>query len=149
NRADLIPEAVARILDTTASVLRRFPAGVHRFWCRAWDTGHFAGATMSDGGTGYLDPAHVLADVVEPARPERVAVWHAQARDRDADARERVFVQVPRRYTDLDGTVAHELWHGLEQSVTRLGGIAFHRALGEALGVDTIEHALSGRAPDA
>jgi hypothetical protein len=149
NRADLVPEAVARILDTAASVLRRFPAGVHRFWCRAWDTGHYAGAEMSDGGTVYLDPAYVLADAMEAARRAAVARHPDVSHDVDADTLEQLFVGVRRRYTDLEGTVAHELWHGLEQGVSRFGGIAFHRALGEALGVDTLEHALSGRAPDA
>jgi hypothetical protein len=149
NRADLVPEAVACILDTAASVLRRFPAGVHRFWCRAWDTGHYAGAAMSDGGTVYLDPAYVLSGAMESSRRAQAAKWLTEPQDTDAETLERLFLLTPRRYTDLDRTVAHELWHGLEQGVARLGGIAFHRALGEALGTDTLEHALSGRAEDA
>ncbi len=149
NRADLAPEAIASILDTATSVLDRFPAGVHRFWCRPWDTGNSAGATMSDGGTVYLDPAYVLADAMESSRRAWVMRWITEPRDERADAVEQPFVVATSRYSDLDRLVAHELWHGLEQSVTRFGGVEFHRALGEALGVDTLEHALSGRAPNA
>jgi hypothetical protein len=46
-----------------------------------------------------------------------------------------------------DLVTAHEAWHLVDQDVmgSARNHIAFHRALGEELGVDTLEHALRGR----
>ena len=57
---------------------------------------------------------------------------------------------VPPPFTALDGVTADELWHNLDSAIQVSGTyVHFNRALGEALGVATLEHALRGGEHDA
>ena len=59
----------------------------------------------------------------------------------------RASARVPAPSLAVDGTIAHELWHVIEAASygpRAFAGVEFHRLLGEALGVATLEHALRG-----
>ena len=147
-RADAFPEAIAALADTTVSVLRRFPVGVHRISCQSatWGMtkGRHGGVTDPRFAAIYLHPLYVLVDDRERALREALT----QPPSPRASAR------VPAPSLAVDGTIAHELWHVIEAAShgrRAFAGVEFHRLLGEALGVATLEHALRGAesgAPD-
>ena len=143
NRRDVIPEAVAEILDTAAGVLRRFPVEIHRISCEtgSYDlaSGAHAGETYPGVGMVYLNASYLLADDFE--REQRT--WIEQNPGR----RRRPFVSPP--HSNIDGITAHELWHRIEDAYHQADWIAIHRALGAELGVETLEHALRGGSRDA
>ena len=147
-RADAFPEAIAALADTTVSVLRRFPVGVHRISCQSatWGMtkGRHGGVTDPRFAVIYLHPLYVLVDDRERALRDALT----QPPSPRASAR------VPAPSLAVDGTIAHELWHVIEAAShgpRAFAGVEFHRLLGEALGVATLEHALRGAeagAPD-
>ena len=145
SRADSMPEAIASAVDTAAAVLRRFPVEVHRvsFEKATWglETDRHAGVADPGVGMVYLHPGYVLAEERERALYERRAELPSDPS-----------LMVAEPYASVDETVAHELWHRIEAAShgpRAFGGVEFHRQVGEALGVDTLEHALRGGAPGA
>ena len=57
---------------------------------------------------------------------------------------------VPAPFNQIDGTTAHEMWHQMEGALEArrsMDGINLRRALGEALGVETLEQAVNGARP--
>ena len=132
-------------VDTAAAVLRRFPVEVHRvsFEKATWglETDRHAGVADPGVGMVYLHPGYVLAEERERALYERRAELPPDPS-----------LMVAEPYASVDETVAHELWHRIEAAShgpRAFGGVEFHRQVGEALGVDTLEHALRGGAPGA
>ena len=147
-RTDAFPEAIAALADTTVSVLRRFPVGIHRISCQSatWGMvkGRHGGVTDPRSAVIYLHPLYVLVD--ERERHLRDALTRPPP--------SRPSGKVPAPSLAVDGTIAHELWHVIEAASygpRGFAGVEFHRLLGEALGVATLEHALRGAeasAPD-
>jgi len=163
DRPDLMPEAVAMAAETTAAVLRRFPeqAGAVRSIrfdrsSRGLTTGHYGGVADRSAGTIHLNIGYVAADAmvdmtrqrVEPAKRGTSAAERATYGDRRPSAGPLA------PYTVVDTTMAHELWHHIEnafESRHYADSITLRRGLGEMLGVETLERAVKGseaNAPD-
>jgi len=143
NRPDVIPEAVAEILDTAVHVLRRYPVEILRISCETGSldlaSGRHAGETYPGVGMVYLNASYLLADDLEVMQ----RTWI----ERNPGRFRRPIVPPPS--SSIDGITAHELWHRIEDAYHQADWIAIHRALGVELGVETLEHALRGRSPDA
>lgn len=149
-RPDLLVETVARCIDTTIAIRRRFarPAsGVRRvsFDYADFDllTGHHAGSADRSSGITHMNAS--LASV------EGLTTMEARRAQRGGGGS--VGVRPP--FNQMDGTTAHEMWHQMEGAVEArrsMDGIELRRRLGEALGVETLEQAVNGvrpRSPDA
>jgi hypothetical protein len=145
---EVMPEAVAAALDTALAVKARFGRAASGIGGLSFDHGGEALATgaisgLAEGASGVvvLTPNFVGADLLAGERRARAeAGW--QVRPSPASARP---------FAPLDRVVAHECWHYLDAEI-RVSGTAyieFNAALGDALGVDTLEHALRGRERDA
>jgi hypothetical protein len=140
-RPDVVHELLAAALDTAFAVRRRFgrmASGVHTIaiddGAGMYDDHRTAGSAQSGTGTFFLDTSLVCADAIDAQR-QRMG------------GRRGVSASPPRPWFAIDGVVAHEYWHNLDTTVvaTPATYLAFNRALGEELGVDTYEHALRGR----
>jgi hypothetical protein len=148
DRSDLMNEAVARCADTAGAILRRFstPAPlVREIRFDRSDRGLIEG-TQGGHATGHLNTIHL-----------NVAYCAANAMLELRQKLGRTSVDSAPRggglsYTAIDALTAHEIWHLIEGSfeVQRYSeSIEFRRALGEALGVPTLEHAIKGNHPRA
>jgi hypothetical protein len=145
-RDDLMPESLASAIDTTLAVKERFgriARGVSILSFDhggpAFDSGEIAGSTWNASGTVFLNPNLACADALVEQRARSAA--------RGGHS---VSASVPAPFTALDGVTAHELWHNLDSAIQVSGTyVQFNRALGEALGVATLEHALRGGEHDA
>ncbi|HEX5586639.1 MAG TPA: hypothetical protein VFZ17_04985, partial [Acidimicrobiia bacterium] len=145
---EVMAEPVAAAIDTALAVKTRFGRAASGIGGLSFDHGGEALATgaisgLAEGASGVvvLTPNFVGADLLAG---ERLARAEAGWRMRPAPATARPF-------RTLDAVVAHECWHYLDAEI-RVSGttyIEFNAALGEALGVDTLEHALRGRERDA
>jgi len=165
DRPDLMPEAVAMAAETTGAVLRRFPeqAGAVRSIrfdrsSRGLTTGHYGGVADRSAGTIHLNIGYVAADAMvdmtrRRAEPAERGGASAAERATYGDRRPSAGPLAP--YTVVDTTMAHELWHHIEnafESRHYADSIALRRGLGEMLGVETLERAVKGsesNAPDA
>jgi len=141
DRSDLMPEVVAAALDTALAIRRRYgrmAAGVHTITiddgAGGMDDHMTAGSTQGGSGTIYLETSLAFADALSADRLRR-------------GGHRGVSAVVPRPWFNIDGVVAHELWHNMDATVATTPGVyvEFNRALGEELGVETFEHALRGR----
>src|SRR5262249_22561390 len=145
---ELMAEPVAAAAETALAVKARFGRAASGIDVLSFDSGGIALSTgdvagQAEGGSGVvvLSPNFVGADLLEQERRSRA---QSGRRTRPALATERPF-------HTLDQVVAHECWHYLDAEIRVSGSayVAFNRALGEALGVESLELALRGRERDA
>jgi hypothetical protein len=149
-RDDLLVESVARCIEMTIEIARRCgraASGVRRVSFDYSDSqllgGRHAGSADRVSGTIHMNAS--LASIegltaMETMRARRGGGGSAG---------------VPPPFNAIDGTTAHEMWHQMEGAIearNAMDGIDLRRALGEALGVETLERAVNGgrsRVPDA
>jgi hypothetical protein len=141
----LMPEPVAAAADTALAVKARFGRAASGIAALSFDHGiasrAIAGQAEGASGVVALTPIFVDADLLADERRARCAEGR-----RSPAARSGV-----RPFMALEQVVAHECWHYLDAEI-RVSGtayVAFNAALGEALGVETLEQALRGRERDA
>ena len=148
-RSDLLVESVARCIDTTIAIRRRFgrvAATARRVSFDHADFqllhGHHAGSADRSSGLIHMNASFASLEgltMMEQLRAERSSGGSAG---------------VPAPFTQIDGTTAHEIWHQMEGAIEArrsMDGIDLRRRLGEALGVETLEQAVNGirpRSPD-
>jgi len=168
DRPDLMPEAVAVAADTTRAVLRRFVEQAPAVRTIRFDrsnrglvTGRYAGSADRSAGTIHLNAAYVAAGPAldDAHRRAAQALAGRAATGAPPSLAERLTygalgpsARATAPYTGIDTTMAHELWHQLESAwESRHYGeaIALRRGVGAALGVETLERALKGNAPNA
>ncbi len=149
-RSDLLVESVARCIDTTIEIRRRFGGAASAARRVSFDhadfqllSGHHAGSADRSSGVIHMNASLASMEgltVMETLRARRGGGGSAG---------------VPAPYNQIDGTVAHEMWHQMEGALEArrsMDGIELRRRLGEALGVETLEQAVNGaraRSPDA
>ena len=143
DRPDLMPEAVALAGDTATAVLNRFAEQAHAvrfvYFDRAtygFKTGRESGMTQDVAPSIHLNVGFVAVE-------ESLALM----RTRDARPVRSGSARPPPPFTELDATVAHELWHKIEnvfEAQHYRSSIDFRRRLGLHLGVETLEHAVKG-----
>ncbi|MFI5046043.1 MAG: hypothetical protein ACHQIG_03185 [Acidimicrobiia bacterium] len=141
---EVMAEPVAAAADTALAVKARFGKAARGIDALSFDhggvglaTGDVSGLAEGASGVVVLTPNFVVPDLLERERRTR-AQASRRTRPEPADA-------VP--FGSLDEVVAHECWHYLDAEV-RVSGtdyVAFNAALGEALGVASLELALRGR----
>jgi hypothetical protein len=140
DRPDVVPELLAAALDVAFGVRRRFgrmASGVHTIaiddGAGSYDDHSTAGSAQSGTGTFFLDTSLACADAMDAQR-RRLA------------GRVAVSARPARPWFAIDGVVAHEYWHNLDTTVVASPAVylELNRGLGEALGVETFEHALRG-----
>jgi hypothetical protein len=145
---ELMAEPIAAAADTALAVKARFGRAAAGIDALSFDHGGVALATgdvsgLAEGASGVvvLTPNFVSADLLAEERRTRAQV-NRRSRPAPAD-------DVPCRA--IDEVVAHECWHYLDAEIRVSGSdyVAFNAALGEALGVDSLELALRGRERDA
>jgi hypothetical protein len=156
-RSDLLVESVARCIDTTIAIRRRFgrvAAGVRRvsFDVSDFQLLHGINAGSADRSSGIIHMNAALATVEGLTVMEQTAA--ARAVGRGAVPRPVIPMRTPSGaaapYNQIDGTTAHEMWHQMEGAVEArrsMDGIELRRRLGEALGVETLEQAVNGSRP--
>ncbi len=149
-RSDLLIESVARCIDTTIAIRRRFgrvAATARRLSFDHADYqllhGHHAGSADRSSGLIHMNASFASLEglmAMEQLRAERTGGGSAG---------------VPAPFNQIDGTTAHEIWHQMDGAIEArrsMDGIDLRRRLGEALGVETLEQAVNGarpRSPDA
>lgn len=149
-RDDLLVESLARCIDTTIAVRRRFgavAAGVRRvsFDHADFQLLHGQNAGSADRASGIIHMNASLASV------EGLMTMEARRAERGGGGSAGVIAP----YNQIDGTSAHEMWHQMEGAIEgrrAMVGIELRRQLGQALGVETLEQAVNGsrpRSPDA
>jgi hypothetical protein len=147
-RRPMFVEEVAACLDTVFALKRALaPMAdcVHRvfFGDSKWGeppAARWAGLAHGDGRF-TVDGNQVFVDDV-------VALRRARQEQRSPISN---VAAVPLPYTKVDGITAHEVWHLVDREIVRSGldYVTFHHALGEPLGVETLEAALRGRRDNA
>ncbi len=149
-RSDLLIESVARCIDTTIAIRRRFgpiAATARRISFDHADFqllhGQHAGSADRSIGLIHMNASFASLEgltMMEQLRATRSGGGSAG---------------VPAPFNQIDGTTAHEIWHQMEGAIEArhsMDGIDLRRRLGEALGVETLEQAVNGmrpRSPDA
>ncbi len=143
-RVDLMAEPIAAAIDTVFAVKARFGRAASGITKMSFDhggealtTGNIAGLAEGAAGVVVLTPNFVATQLMGEARQR----WREQGRaPRVASAQ-----VAPCRV--VDDVVAHECWHYLDAEVRSSGRayVEFNAALGDALGVESLEHALRGR----
>jgi hypothetical protein len=145
DRPDVMPEQLAAALDVTFGVRRRFgrmASGVHTIaiddGAGMFDDHRTAGSAQSGTGTFFLDTSLACADAMDAHRERLGGAPTVSARP-------------ARPWFGIDGVVAHEYWHNLDTTVVATPAVylELNRELGAELGVETYEHALRGREPNA
>jgi len=149
-RSDLLIESVARCIDTTIAIRRRFGRAASSARRVSFDhadfqllSGHNAGS--ADRSSGVI---HMNASLASLEGLTMMEILRARRGGGSSAG-------VPAPYNQIDGTTAHEMWHQMEGAVEArrsMDGIELRRRLGEALGVETLEQAVNGvrpRSPDA
>jgi hypothetical protein len=144
----LMAEPIAAAVDTLLAVRARFGRAAVGMHALSFDNGgvdlsHGNTAGQAEGASGVIvvAPSYVAGD----AEGEVRRVRRSQGRSmRPAVCDDRPMLR-------LDEVVAHECWHYLDAEIRTSGSayVEFHRVLGEALGVDSLELALRGRERDA
>jgi hypothetical protein len=147
DRPDLMPEPIALAATTTANVFHRFSdfaaaVAVVRFDHGQYGLkeGHYAGVAAGSDPSIYLAVDFVAAE-------DALATLRSNERGEGT-----ITPGAPAAYTPVEAVVAHELWHRIEfvfEARHYRSSLDFRRQLGEALGVDTLEHALKGGAASA
>jgi hypothetical protein len=149
-RDDLLIESLARCIDTTIAIRRRFGRVASTARRVSWDHSDFQllhgnNAGSADRSSGLI---HMNASLVSV---EGLMAMEAQRAERGGGGS----ASVPGPFNQIDGTTAHEMWHQMEGAVEgrrAMTGIELRRRLGEALGVETLEQAVNGgrpRSPDS
>lgn len=145
DRPDVVPELMAAGLETAFAIRRRFgrmASGVRGITiddgAGGMDDHRTLGSAQSQTGTFFLDTSLACADSIDAQR-RRMA------------GRRGVSAATPKPWFPIDGVVAHEYWHNLDTTVVASPAVylELNRALGAELGVETYEHALRGREPNA
>jgi hypothetical protein len=145
---ETLVEPVAMGIETALDVRRTFgPAGtaVRTMAFGRTQSGFRSGRVvgMAEGNLARINinGSYITADGLR----ERYRRLVARADVRPA-------ASVSPNHNDIDGVVAHECWHVIEQAFTARrykDSIEMRRALGRALGVETLEQALYGAEPNA
>jgi hypothetical protein len=149
-RSDLLVESVARCIDTTIAIRRRFGAVAATARRLSFDHadfqllhGNHAGSADRSSGLIHMNASFASLEglmLLEQARAARSGGGGSAG--------------VPAPFNQIDGTTAHEVWHQMEGAIEArrsMDGIDLRRRLGEALGVETLEQAVNGirpRSPD-
>jgi hypothetical protein len=149
-RADVLVESVARCLEMTIEIGRRCGRAASHVRRVSFDYsdsqllgGRHAGSADRVSGTIHMNAS--LASV------EGLTAMEIQRAQRGGGGS----AGVPPPFNQIDGTTAHEMWHQMEGAIEgrhAMDGIELRRALGEALGVETLERAVNGgrgSAPEA
>lgn len=140
----LMTEPAAAAVETLLAVKERFGRAASGVDAVSFDQGSEAitsggivGLAEGQSGVIALTPRFVSEDLLGAERRERVATGR---RGNSAFANELPFAS-------LDAVVAHECWHYLDAEIQVSGTayVEFNAALGQALGVDSLEQALRGR----
>jgi hypothetical protein len=141
-REDLLVESVARCVEMTIEIGRRCGRAASHVRRVSFDysdsqllSGQHAGSADRVSGTIHMNAS--LASVeglttMETIRAKRGGGGSAGVRP---------------PFNQIDGTTAHEMWHQMEGAIEgrhAMDGIELRRALGEALGVETLERAVNG-----
>jgi len=148
---DLMVESLAATLDTLLAIFDRF-TGVARqippivFGMAAMEMleGHVSG--QAGGGRITINPAHVSTNAVEMLMAKYAAA------EIGVPGRYRVPGRPAGPALPVDRVVAHEVGHcvdGLAVNGRLADTAAFRSRIGHALGVESVELALRGRAADA
>lgn len=149
-RDDVLIESVARCIDTTIAIRRRYGRVADSARRVSFDHadfqllhGNHAGSADRSSGLIHMNASFASLEgltMMEQIRAQRVGGGSAG-------------VAAP--FNGIDGTTAHEVWHQMEGAVEArrsMDGIDLRRRLGEALGVETLEQAVNGarpRSPDS
>jgi hypothetical protein len=146
-RHDLLVESVARCIDITIEIHRRFGRVASSARRVSFDyadflllSGHNVGS--ADRGSGVIHMNASLASLEGLMEMELQRARHGGGGSAG--------VLAP--YHQVDGTTAHEMWHQMEGAIEArraMDGIELRRRLGEALGVETLEQAVNGGRPRA
>jgi hypothetical protein len=145
DRPDVMAEQLAGALDVAFGVRRRFgrmASGVHTITiddgAGMFDDHRTAGSAQSGTGTFFVDTSLACVESMDEQRQRLGGAPTVSARP-------------PRPWFGIDGVVAHEYWHNLDTTIVATPSVylELNRALGEALGVETYEHALRGGEPGA
>ncbi len=148
---ELLVESLAAALDTLlalfarfTSVARQIPPVVFGMAAMEMVRGHVSG--QAGGGRITINPAHVRVDAVELLMEQYAAA------ESGTPSRFRASARASDRASPVDKVVAHEVGHSLD-ALSGGGRIAdttaFRVAIGQALGVESVELALRGRAVDS
>jgi len=141
-REDLLVESVARSLEMTIEIGRRCGRAASHVRRVSFDYsdsqllgGRHAGSADRVSGTIHMNAS--LASI------EGLTAMETQRAQRGGGGS----AGVPPPFNQIDGTTAHEMWHQMEGAIEgrhAMDGIDLRRALGEALGVETLERAVGG-----
>jgi hypothetical protein len=142
NRADLLVESVARCIEMTIEIGRRCGRAASHVRRVSFDysdsqllSGHHAGSADRVSGTIHMNAS--LASI------EGLTAMETRRAERGGGGSAGVLPP----FNQIDGTTAHEMWHQMEGAIEgrhAIDGIELRRALGEALGVETLERAVDG-----
>ncbi len=144
-RDDLLVESVARCIETTIGIRRRFGPAASSARRVSFDHadfqllhGNHAGSADRSSGLIHMNASFASVEgliTMETVRAQRAGGGSAG---------------VPAPFNQIDGTTAHEMWHQMEGALEArrsMDGIDLRRRLGESLGVETLEQAVNGARP--
>jgi hypothetical protein len=162
-RADLLVESIARCIDTTIAIRRRFARAAESVRWLSFDHADFdllhgshAGSADRNRGLIHMNASFASVEgltAMDTARAAR-AVPPSPFPQPPVPVLAPSPAIVPAPWNVVDGVTAHEVWHQIEGQVEARDyrdGFALRRRLGEALGVETLEQAVNGgrpRSPD-
>lgn len=155
---DVMPEALALVIDTALSIRHRFRPVLDRVritfdqsthglvngkWAGLAEQSRDVRLTPAYARVGDLEALTVqLANRDRPAEGDAPQVQVARIRSYQGAA----------PFTRIDAVVAHEMWHEIQfdfdNSRVR-DGIEFRRALGAYFGTETLEQVIKGKGPKA
>lgn len=142
-RPDVMVDEVASALDTAMAIKRRFAGHLPRL----------RSVNFVPLSAGYAGEAFASASAVSVNTLLVAAGDYEMSRARDIGRQqERPPAIVPAPWSQLDGVIAHELWHVIDnqfQARRFPASMEFRRRLGEYLGVATLEHVIGAARPDA
>lgn len=146
---DLLVEQVARVVDVARRMRLRFGAALAHARLVTIDHGQPGFRTARYAGMAHLTlgAIHLNGSLF---LPEELAALERKRASRAGSPRARPPARSGTGYTQVDGTMAHELWHQIElefMSREYRRSIEFRRRIGEYFGVATIEHAVENRGP--
>ncbi len=148
DRPDLMPEGVAQAADTAIAVFRRFPDHAEAVRLISFDQAEQGLKTGRTSGVAQLSVPSVHLNIAYVTEEAALDMMRRQA----DKLRSQGLVDVVPAPTPVDPTVAHELWHQIENGLeTRhyAQTMELRRQVGLALGVETLEHAVKGGNPKA
>jgi hypothetical protein len=146
-RDDLLVESVARCIEMTIEIGRRCGRAASHVRRVSFDysdsqllSGHHAGSADRVSGTIHMNASLASVDGLTTMETRRATRGGGGSAG----------VLAP--FNQIDGTSAHEMWHQMDGAIEgrhAMEGIELRRALGEALGVETLERAVIGGRPQA